>query len=265
MLPIMVEPDAALTFSLDNNVLLVDLSSEQTWVSAHIKGSVHVSPGELVSGIAPATGKIAPIERLQQLFGRIGYSPDRQIIAYDDEGGGWAGRFVWTCHAIGHEAASMINGGIIAWHEAGLPLTSEIADVVPTSPTLKLHTDVIAEKSDVLDAILRTDTVIWDARSSEEHAGIKVVAARGGHIPGAINLDWLDTMDRTNGLRTRADIQALLDSIGITRNKSVITHCQTHHRSGLTWAIGKSLGYDIRAYHGSWSEWGNDPDTPIEQ
>ena len=87
---------------------------------------------------------------------------------------------------------------------------------------------------------------------------------RGGHIPGAINLDWLDTMDRQNNLKLMPQMQALLDAHGITQDKSIITHCQTHHRSGLTYLIGKMLGYKIRAYHGSWSEWGNDSDTPIE-
>ena len=85
-----------------------------------------------------------------------------------------------------------------------------------------------------------------------------------GHIPGAVNLDWLDTMDPDNGMRIRSDIAALLQSRGITPDKKIITHCQTHHRSGLTWLIGKALAYDIKAYDGSWSEWGNDPDTPIE-
>ena len=59
-------------------------------------------------------------------------------------------------------------------------------------------------------------------------------------------------------------VELALHGLGITPDKRVITHCQTHHRSGLTWLIGQSLGYDIKAYHGSWSEWGNDPDTPIE-
>ena len=117
----------------------------------------------------------------------------------------------------------------------------------------------------MLSAIEDPGTTIWDARSEEEHAGSKVFAARGGHIPGAINLDWLDTMDSANGLRIKADIRDILKESGISMDQKIITHCQTHHRSGLTWLIGKSLGLDIKAYDGSWSEWGNDPDVPIEE
>jgi thiosulfate/3-mercaptopyruvate sulfurtransferase len=165
---------------------------------------------------------------------------------------------------VGHQAASAINGGLHAWHGDGLSLTRQVPELDSTQVKLQFDRSVIADKEDVLASLDDADAVVWDARSAEEHAGTKVVAARGGHVPGAINLDWLLTMDRNRSLRTRTDIRDVLEDLGITANKKVITHCQTHHRSGLTWLIGQSLGYDIRAYHGSWSEWGNDPDTPIE-
>ena len=264
MLDLITEPQAALDFSVDHEVVFVDLCSAEQYNAAHIEGAIHVSPSELVSGVKPATGQIAPIESLNGLFGRLGMTENTHFIAYDDEGGGWAGRFVWTCFAVGHQAASAINGGLHAWHGDGLSLTRQVPELDSTQVKLQFDRSVIADKEDVLASLDDADAVVWDARSAEEHAGTKVVAARGGHVPGAINLDWLLTMDRNRSLRTRTDIRDVLEDLGITTNKKVITHCQTHHRSGLTWLIGQSLGYDIRAYHGSWSEWGNDPDTPIE-
>jgi thiosulfate/3-mercaptopyruvate sulfurtransferase len=147
----------------------------------------------------------------------------------------------------------------------GLPTTSVQPETKPATD-LEFEIDLSPQVSmaDTLSSIDDPQTIVWDARSAEEYRGQKLAAARGGHIPGAINLDWLDTMDRDNGLRIRKDIETQLEQLGITRDKRVITHCQTHHRSGLTYVIGKSLGYDIRAYDGSWSEWGNQPDTPIE-
>ena len=87
------------------------------------------------------------------LFTRIGYQPDKHIVAYDDEGGGWAGRFIWTLDVITHTRSSYLNGGLIAWAAARLPLTEIVPVVEPTVVNLTINTDVIAEKEDVLASI----------------------------------------------------------------------------------------------------------------
>lgn len=265
MLPLIVEP-SELAPHLDNQkLLIVDLSRDETYIRMHVPGAVHVEPAELVAGTAPAVGKLPPISRIEALLNRIGHSPDRHIVAYDDEGGGWAGRFIWTLDVIGHSKSSYLNGGLIAWADEGLPVTTAVPDVTESSNTdLSYSSHLVATREDVLHAIDDPQVVIWDARSAEEYAGTRVNAARGGHIPGAINFDWLDAMDRQRSLRIREDIGDALASRGIAADKKVITHCQTHHRSGFTYLIGKSLGYDISAYAGSWSEWGNDPELPVE-
>lgn len=263
MLPLVVEP-AALEEALSNDsLLLIDLCSDELYQRYHLPGAVHVSPGELVAGTRPAVGKLPDLPRLKALFERIGYTPDKHIVVYDDEGGGWAGRFIWTLDVIGHQHYSYLNGGIIAWAGEEKPLTSEVPPPGPTSVDLQIDRSVIAEKEDVLASLDDPDTCIWDARSAEEYSGTKVVAARGGHIPGAKNLDWLYLMDRDNHLRLRKDLKTFVTNAGFDASKRIITHCQTHHRSGLTYLVGKIIGLDIIAYHGSWSEWGNDPDTPI--
>ncbi len=270
MLPLLIEPEALHEIiaqgdkELTDTLLIIDICSDENFSRHHIPGAVHISPGELISGAPPAVGKLPDINRLENLFARIGYSPEKTIVAYDDEGGGWAGRFIWTLDVIGHKKSSVINGGLIAWADSGLPMTDEILTPEPTLPEISVNPAVIVEKADVLAALPRDDVQIWDARSAEEYAGIRIAAARSGHIPGAINLDWVALMDRQNALRLRADIEAVVAEKGFSKDKEIITHCQTHHRSGLTYLVGKLLGYNIRAYHGSWSEWGNDPDTPID-
>ena len=107
--------------------------------------------------------------------------------------------------------------------------------------------------------------VIWDARSAEEYRGLKQASRHLGHIPGAVNLDWLDVQDPAQNFRIIDHLTELLTQKGISDKKGIITHCQTHHRSGLTYMLGRLLGLPIRAYHGSWSEWGNRDDVPIER
>jgi thiosulfate/3-mercaptopyruvate sulfurtransferase len=111
------------------------------------------------------------------------------------------------------------------------------------------------------------EVVVLDVRTPAEFAGDDVRAARGGHIPGAVNMDWTLAIDRGRNLRLKpeGDLRRMLEELGVTPDKEVIVHCQTHHRSAHTYMVLKSLGYPrIRGYDGSWSEWGNDQNTPIE-
>ncbi len=264
MIPLIIEPDVLADLMLTQDLLLVDLSSAQTYNQVHLSGAIHVQPSELISGVQPAVGKLPRIDQLRALFSRIGYNPDQHIVAYDDEGGGWAGRFIWTLDIIGHQKTSYLNGGIHAWLETGLPTTSDLPTVSTTDVDISINDEYLATKADVLKSLDDPKSVIWDARTPEEYSGSKVVAARGGRIPGAVNLEWTQAMDRNHQLRIRPDIAEMLAQLGISGEKDIITHCQTHHRSGFTYLVGKSLGYRIRAYDGSWAEWGNDPNTPIE-
>jgi len=261
---LILEPEELANLVETRDILLVDLSQPGNYAQAHIEGALHVHPSELIAGIKPAVGKLPGNEQLNRLFSRIGYRPEQQIVAYDDEGGGWAGRFIWTLDIIGHQHSAYLNGGIHAWVASGLPTTDIIPNPTPNPTEVTIDTRFIASKDEVLASLDDPDSIIWDARTAQEYTGAKVVAARGGRIPGAVNLEWTGAMDPDRQLRIRSDIVELLNSLGLSADKKIITHCQTHHRSGFTYLVGKSLGYQIRAYDGSWSEWGNDPDTPVE-
>lgn len=268
-LPLIISPEAFSESPIHHDILLVAVMQQSVFDVHHIPGSVLVEPAELMSGSKPAVGKLPSTEKLDALFSRIGLSSDKHVIVYDDEGGGWAGRLIWTLDIIGHENYSYLDGGINAWLKMGLPLVSTNRDEpMPAGKNFSasIRQELLVSKEDVLGSIDDTQSIIWDARAPEEFNGTKVTALRNGHIPGAVNLNWLDLQDRENDLRLKPlpEIEQRLIELGISKDKKVITHCQTHHRSGLTYIVGKALGYDIKAYDGSWSEWGNDPAVPIE-
>src|SRR5690606_22192927 len=111
-------------------------------------------------------------------FSRIGYRPDLHIVAYDDEGGGWAGRFLWTLEVIGHHQWSYLNGGLHAWYKENHPVESAPARPEPSQVSLRLHDAPLASLETVLASLGREGVKVWDARSPEEYLGTKVAAQR---------------------------------------------------------------------------------------
>ena len=268
-LPLIISPEAFNELPSTDELLIVAVVQKAVFDAHHISGAVLVEPSELVSGVKPAVGKLPTKDRLQSLFSRIGLSPEKHVIVYDDEGGGWAGRLIWTLDIIGHQNYSYLDGGQTAWLKMGFPLSNATTEALAADRvdySVKINESLLVSKDDVLASLRDEASIVWDARAPEEFKGTKVTALRNGHIPGAKNLDWIALQDSENDLRLKPlpQIEQLLTEAGISDAKKIITHCQTHHRSGLTYLVGKALGYDIKAYDGSWSEWGNVPEPPTE-
>ncbi len=264
-LPLLIEAQALADRLENTQLLIVHVASEQSYANGHVPGAVHLAPAALVSGIKPATGSLPSADQLSSVFSALGLTATRHLVAYDDEGGGWAGRLLWTLDVLGHDRYSYLNGGIHAWHAAKLPLQTEAQQPRPTVYEASITAEPRADLNFILQNLKTPNFAVWDARSRGEYDGSKVFARRGGHIPGAVWYEWTDLMNRQANLRLDLNaIRATLAERGLTPDKTIVTHCHTHHRSGLTYLASRLLGYPaIKAYDGSWSEWGNRDDTPI--
>jgi thiosulfate/3-mercaptopyruvate sulfurtransferase len=270
LLPLLIEPEALqsiLSSKQADNILLVDLGSEERFLQAHIPNARLVLPSETQAG-PPIPGLSPPDHLLSKLCQRIGLTKNSHVVVYDDEGGGWAGRFIWLLDEIGHSKYSYLNGGIHAWAAAGFALEKGFISYPESNILVKSNANNTLTTDELIIALKTNSLQIWDARSPMEYRGETVNAARGGRIPGALNYEWTQAMDPTQNLRLKPLEQILkeLAAVGISTDKDTVTHCQSHHRSGLTYLLAKLLNFkSIKAYAGSWCEWGNRFDTPIEQ
>ena len=267
-LPIILTPGDIRNHAGTAPLLLVDLGDAEAYEQGHIPGAVHLPFPTLIRQDPPAMGLLPDEASLSQTLSSIGLTPKTHVVAYDHDGGGRASRLVWTLHALGHDACSMLDGGIAAWAAAQLPLEQTPVTPTPSNYQARIQRpEVMADKEFLLEHLNDDDVLVVDSRSPAEYDGSDRRAARGGHIPGAVNLNWIETKDpeRQGRLLSDAELRARLTALGITPERDIVTHCQTHHRSSHTYVVLKHLGYPrVRGYAGSWSEWGNDPDVPIE-
>ncbi|WP_020407567.1 sulfurtransferase [Hahella ganghwensis] len=265
-LPFIIEPAELQPLLDQQGLLILDLCRPENYQAGHLPGAFYIPPGATQYGRPPAPGLLPQEQQLNALIQHIGLTPDDHVVVYDDEGGGWAGRMIWLLNTIGFRNCSYLNGGLVAWREEGRPVAQDTPQAKSATFTMTLDPSTTVELSELVDLVGSDDLAVWDARSPMEYTGQRQTALRNGHIPGAVNYEWTRAMDPANGLRLKGmeTLRQELNEIGINEDKKIVTHCQSHHRSGLAYLIGKALGFNIRAYAGSWSEWGNHPDTPIE-
>ena len=266
---ILISPEELKRQLAQQDQVIVDLSKPELYAAGHIPGAVHLDYAQVVRHQPPVMGLLPDESAFGQALAACGITPETRVIAYDDEGGGKAGRLLWTLAACGHKHWALLDGGRGAWQAIAGPLEKNqvIPEPAPPYPVSFAASPVVAERDYILAHLDDPGVALLDARSAAEYQGLDRRATRAGHIPGAVNLDWLDLMDRQRQLRLKSAEQLLatLAQLGIRREQEVIVYCHSHHRSALSFVALKALGFEqVRGYPGAWSDWGNQPDTPIE-
>jgi thiosulfate/3-mercaptopyruvate sulfurtransferase len=251
----------------DPKLRIVDARPAADYQKGHIPGAVSLP---VVDTFDPSKDRNYPDtkEKLEALFGSKGIGNDIRVITYDNGNGTdtQASRLFWTLEYAGHPNVAYLNGGLRAWQEAKGEVVTDVPAVSPAKFVAKIDPAKLPTKEQCLVAINDKSKVILDSRSPEEYRGEDVRAKFGGHIPGAVNIDYRLNFAPTGALKDAASLKALYESKGVTRDKEVIAHCQTGQRSSVSYLVLRLLGYPkVGNYAGSWVEWGNDPTTPKTQ
>ena len=249
----------------DTRPVLIDLRPAEAFAAGHIPGAAHLD----LFGLSLVDTDPAPLEAflwiIAHLLAARGVDGVRPVVAYDEQSGIRAARAFWFLELFGHPDARVLDGGFGAWQRSGQAVTTAATPPAPGRWTPGRETFCLATWRDVRDRLGQASTAILDTRSDGEYCGANVRARRGGAIPGAVHIEWTRNLGPDGAFKPADELRAMYEAAGVTPDKEVVSYCQGGYRAAHSYLALRLLGYPrVRNYLGSWKEWGDREDLPIE-
>lgn len=242
------------------DLILIDSRSYKEYSEGHIPGAVNLDFFYYHWSDTSKNGIKAFEKQMENLLSFLGVTNDKTVIFYDEISGMSAARGVWTLMYFSHPHTFMLDGGFKKWKSLGLPTETKTNGFKPAKFSGKINKDLIAGYEYVNKKIGKIK--LLDARTKDEYDGITIRAARKGHIPTAINIDWILNVNDDGTMKSTEDLSKMYN---FSKDDEIITYCQGGYRAANSFLALKILGFkNVKIYLGSWGEWGNKLDLPTE-
>ena len=267
---LLIETDELPELLEQPNVVLVDAVDEATYQRIHIPGAVNLFYN-LFANLETRRENGFPVSEkdAEKLLGDAGIGNDTLVIIYDGGEGAIASGLWFALDFFGHEKAKVLNGGFRKWMKEGRPVTQDAPEVVKKKFVAKAHPEMVVTRKWVKKNMHEENTLLVDARAPDEFTGKNLLPGikRGGHIPGAVNLDWVNLSGKLKTFKSAGDIKAILAKAGITPDTRVVSYCnQGIGRATFLGMAMRLVDYEnVVEYTGSWQDWSADQDLPVEK
>lgn len=249
-------------------VRVLDARPPEEYRQGHIPGAVNLP--------APATDRLdsnrqgfpIPADRAQELFRAAGVNAGSRVIVYDNQGNRFSTRVFYVLEFFGHQHVQVLNGGFPKWQREGRPTTTEERNIAAGDFVPAPNAEVMATSEWVAKHMTDSKVKVVDARSAEEFSGERVQGPRGGHIPGAVNIEWTRMLEPSGDktFLSSSDLAKLFAAGQVKREQEVVAYCQMGARAAVVYFALRVMGYPrVRLYDGSWADWSPNTGLPVEK
>ncbi len=268
----LIEADELLKIAKEPNIKILDFRKVEFYAKEHIEGALNIWRTDIEDASYPYKGMMAGKEQMETLFSNLGIKTSDTIIIYDDNGLCDSSRLWWILQNYDFTNVKLFHGGISAWKANNGAVSTEAPTVEKTSfkltetPSMKYY----VSKKEMLEAVTN-NTLILDTRTDDEFTGKrqKKGSAKGGRIPNSILIDWSVAVDYHGDKKMKPinDLEKIYSEFVPSKNDAIIAYCHSGVRSAhTTFVLTQLLGYkNVKNYDGSWTEWSQFNDLPIEQ